>query len=259
MKTVADNVNNYYKLYNDDGIELTVPESIAIILDGNGRYAKKHNINRALGHKAGCEALELILEECVRLNVKFLTVYAFSTENWKRSEEEINALFDLFFLYLNKIKEKATKNNVCVKFIGDLSKFPDKLKNECDNLTNLTRNNTRTTFVIAFNYGSRDEITRCIRKLANDNFDFKNIKESDISNSLDTKDIKDPDLLIRTSGEIRLSNFLLWQAAYTEMYFTDILWPDFNKEELYKAIEYYNKRDRRFGGRNEEKENRKTE
>lgn len=231
---------------------MNVPESIAIILDGNGRYAKKHGLNRALGHKAGCEALEAILEESVRLGVKFLTVYAFSTENWKRSEEEINALFDLFFIYLSKIKDKAMENDVKVRFIGDISKFPKKLSTECENLMALTKDNNRSTFVIAFNYGARDEIVRTIKKMDNEGFDFSKLTEKDFSDSLDTKGIKDPDLLIRTSGELRLSNFLLWQLAYSEIYITDILWPEFTVEEFHKAIESYNNRDRRFGGRNEE-------
>lgn len=251
MKTIADNQNNIYRLYDDDMSLLKIPESIAIILDGNGRYAKKHDINRALGHKAGCEALEIILEECVKLGVKFLTVYAFSTENWKRSEEEISALFNLFFLYLDKIKVKAMKNNVKVRFIGDIYKFPEKLYKECENLTELTKNNSKSTFAIAFNYGSRDEIIRTIKKLNKSGFDFSNLTEDKFSESLDTSGIKDPDLLIRTSGEIRLSNFLLWQLAYSEIYITDVLWPEFDINELYNAIKNYNKRERRFGGRND--------
>lgn len=251
IKVVPDNIKNIYYLYNEENRKINVPESIAIILDGNGRYAEKKNLPRELGHKAGCEALEVILEESVRIGVKYLTVYAFSTENWKRSEKEISSLFNLFFLYLNKIEEKATKNDVKVCFIGDIYKFPENLYKECERLMEVTKDNKRCVFSIAFNYGSRDEIVRTIKKLASKKIDFSNIKEEDISNNLDTKDIKDPDLLIRTSGEFRLSNFLLWQIAYSEIYITDVLWPEFDKEEFYKAIVSYNSRERRFGGRKE--------
>ena len=190
-----DEINNKYLLYYDDNL-INIPESIAIILDGNGRYAKKNNLPRALGHKAGCETLEIILEEAVKLNIKFLTVYAFSTENWKRSEDEINSLFDLFFLYLSKIEEKAKRNHVKISFIGDIYKFPEKLYKECERLMEVTNNNTRCVFTIALNYGSRDEIVRTIKKLDLSGFDFKNITEKIISDNLDTKNIKDPDLLI---------------------------------------------------------------
>lgn len=252
-KCIPDNEHDVYLLYDENNNKVNIPDSIAIILDGNGRYAKKMGINRTLGHKAGCEALENILEECVKLGVKYLTVYAFSTENWKRSKEEIDALFSLFFLYLNKIKEKAMKNNVKVRFIGDIKKFPENLYNECINLTELTKDNDRCTFAIAFNYGSRDEIIRTIKKIKNSNEDIDLLTEEKFSKYLDTNGIKDPDLLIRTSGEIRLSNFLLWQIAYSEIYITNVLWPEFTPNELYKAIINYNNRDRRYGGRKETK------
>lgn len=248
IKVIPNQTNEWYELFYGDRF-INVPESVAIILDGNGRYAKKNNLPRALGHKAGCEALEVILEEAVRLNIRWLTVYAFSTENWKRSEEEINSLFELFFLYLNKIKDKAMENNVKVKFIGDINKFPKKLCDECYRLMNLTKDNNRCIFSIAFNYGSRDEIVRCIKKLNGDGFNFDELTENIISENLDTQLIKDPDLLIRTSGEYRISNFLLWQIAYSEIYFTDVLWPEFDKNEFYKAIIDFNNRERRFGGR----------
>lgn len=248
IKSIPDNNNNKYLLYYDDKL-MNIPESVAIILDGNGRYAEKMKIPRALGHKAGCESLENILEEAVRLNIKYLTVYAFSTENWKRSESEINSLFELFFLYLNKIEAKATKNNVKVSFIGDIYKFPKKLYTECDRLTEITKNNNRCTFSIAFNYGSRDEIIRTIKKMYNSGYDFNGLTEDIFSNNLDTNEIKDPDLLIRTSGELRLSNFLLWQIAYSEIYVTNVLWPEFNVDEFHKALISYNYRKRRFGGR----------
>lgn len=250
IHSIADNEHNIYYLYDDNNIKINVPESIAIILDGNGRYAKIHNISVAEGHRAGCIALENILEESVKIGVKFLTVYAFSTENWKRSELEINSLFELFFIYLNKIEKKALENNVKISFIGDIYKFPENLYKECERLIDITKNCTGLNFVIAFNYGSRDEILRAVKKIISQNIDINNLTIDDISKNLYTYNIKDPDLLIRTSGEIRLSNFLLWQLAYSEMYFTDTLWPDFSIEEYYKAIYEYNKRDRRFGGRN---------
>ena len=249
IKVVEDKENKIYNLYDENDNKIIIPESIAIILDGNGRYAEKHNMNRALGHKAGCETLEVILEECVKIGVKCLTVYAFSTENWKRSEEEINALFKLFFLYLGKIEKKATENNVKIKFIGDIKKFPEELYKECLRLMEITKDNNRLIFQIAFNYGGRDEIIRAIKKMNDEKFDFSKITENDLSMHLDTYGTKDPDLLIRTSGEIRLSNFLLWQVAYTEIYITEKLWPEFTVDELYKAILNFNKRDRRFGGR----------
>lgn len=250
IKAVPDTEHNVYILYDENNNKINIPESVAIILDGNGRYAEKKGIARALGHKTGCEALEVILEESVRIGVKFLTVYAFSTENWKRSEDEINSLFDLFFIYLNKIEAKAKANNVKINFIGDIYRFPEKLYKECNRLMEITKDNTKCVFSIAFNYGSRDEIVRAVKKLDEENFNFENLTEEDISKHLDTKDIKDPDLLIRTSGELRISNFLLWQIAYTEIYITDVLWPEFDVLEYYKSIVSFNKRKRRFGGRN---------
>lgn len=227
--------------------DIKIPNSIAIILDGNGRYAKKHGLPVTLGHKAGCDNLELILEESARLGVKYLYVYAFSTENWKRSEEEKNGLFDLFFVYLNKIKQKAIDNQIRCDFIGDLSKFSEKIRNSCKELKDLTKNFDRLNFIIAFNYGARDEIVRSVNKIIKDG--VKEIDEDKFSSYLDTKDFKDPDLLIRTSGEKRISNFLLWQIAYSEIYITDVLWPEFSIEEYHKAIIEYNNRERRYGGR----------
>ena len=253
IKKIPDQQNNVILLYDENDHLINIPESIAIIMDGNRRYAEKQGIARALGHKAGCEALETILEECVRIGVKYLTVYAFSTENWKRSEDEINSLFNLFSIYINKIKVKAMENNVKVDFIGDITKFPDKIFNDCYELINLTKNNNRCLFSIALNYGSRDEIIRTIKKIFTEINNIDNLDEKKFSSFLDTKNIKDPDLLIRTSGEFRLSNFLLWQLAYSEIYITDVLWPEFNENELYKAILNYNMRERRFGGRKIEK------
>ena len=250
IHSVADDNNKIYYLYDENDNKISIPESIALILDGNGRYAKKKGISVAEGHRAGCEALENILEESVRIGVKYLTVYAFSTENWKRSTLEINSLFDLFFIYLEKIEKKAVENNVKISFIGDIYKFPENLYKECERLIELTKDFTGLNFVIAFNYGSRDEILRAIKKIHKEGKDISSISVDDLSMNLDTAKIKDPDLLIRTSGELRISNFLLWQIAYSELYFTDTLWPEFSIEEYHKAIYDYNKRDRRFGGRN---------
>ena len=228
---------------------LVIPKSVAIIMDGNGRYAEKKHIKRELGHKAGCDNLEKILEEAVRIGIEYLYVYAFSTENWKRSEEEINALMDLFYLYLPRIKTKAMKNDVKVSFIGDLSKFSKKIYDGCIDLIESTKNNNSTNFVIAFNYGARDEIVRAIKKINENGFNIDDLSEKNFIDFLDTKNMLEPDLLIRTSGELRLSNFMLWQLAYTEIYVTDCLWPEFDENELFNAIKSFNNRKRRFGGR----------
>ena len=228
---------------------LIIPKHIAIILDGNGRWAKKRLLPRAMGHKAGCEALEKIVEDCARLGVSYLTVYGFSTENWKRSEEEVSALMNLFRLYIRKLIEVANNNNVLVKMIGDKSKFAADIIEGIDKLVDSTKNNTGMVFTFAVNYGSRDEIKRAISNIISDNIKAEYISEELISSYLDTAGTPDPDLLIRTSGEFRISNYLLWQIAYSEIYITDTLWPDFNKNELIKAIENYNHRERRFGGR----------
>ena len=228
---------------------LIIPKHIAIILDGNGRWAKKRLLPRAMGHKVGCETLEKIVEDCARLGVSYLTVYGFSTENWKRSEEEVSALMNLFRLYMRKLMEVANNNNVLVKMIGDKSKFAADIIEGIDKLVDSTKNNTGMVFTFAVNYGSRDEIKRAISNIISDNIKAEDISEELISSYLDTAGTPDPDLLIRTSGEFRISNYLLWQIAYSEIYITDTLWPDFNKNELIKAIENYNHRERRFGGR----------
>ena len=228
---------------------LIIPKHIAIILDGNGRWAKKRLLPRAMGHKAGCETLEKIVEDFARLGVSYLTVYGFSTENWKRSEEEVSALMNLFRLYIRKLIEVANNNNVLVKMIGDKSRFAADIIEGIDKLVDSTKNNTGMVFTFAVNYGSRDEIKRAISNIISDNIKAEDISEELISSYLDTAGTPDPDLLIRTSGEFRIGNYLLWQIAYSEIYITDTLWPDFNKNELIKAIENYNHRERRFGGR----------
>ncbi|MDO5564849.1 MAG: polyprenyl diphosphate synthase [Eubacteriales bacterium] len=227
--------------------EEKIPQSIAIIMDGNGRYAKKNNLPIAIGHKNGCDNLEVILEEVVRLHIKYFTVYAFSTENWKRSKEEVNNLMSLFHIYMPRILKKALNNNVKIHFIGDIESLDEELKNMCYEMINQTKNMTGTIFSIAFNYGSRNEIIRAIKKIKIE--DINNLDEEKFSTYLDTNGIKDPDLLIRTSGECRLSNFLLWQISYSEIYITNVFWPEFSIDELHKALSQYSMRERRYGTR----------
>ena len=231
---------------------LKIPAHVALILDGNGRWAKKRGLPRQLGHKKGCETVEQIVEDAARLGIRYLTVYGFSTENWKRSSDEVGALMQLFRFYMVRLLKIASANNVRVKMIGDRTRFDQDIIDGINRLERETKDNTGLTFVIAVNYGGRDELTRAVRKLAADccagKLEPSAITEQVVNSYLDTADIPDPDLLIRTSGELRLSNYLLWQLAYTELYVTDCLWPDFNQEELEKAILSYNRRDRRFGG-----------
>ena len=235
---------------------MNVPNHIAIILDGNGRWAKAKGMPRSYGHVKGFANLETVCDYMKELGVKYVTVYAFSTENWKRSKEEVDGLMKLFRSYLKKCIKLADKNKMRVRVIGEISAFDQDIQDSIVRLEEYSSKYDEIYFQIALNYGSRDEIIRGIRKLAQDAVDGKvkpeEIDEHVFDNYLDTAGIPDPDLLIRTSGELRLSNFLLWQMAYTEFYFTDVAWPDFNKEELVKAIEKYNQRDRRYGGVKEE-------
>ena len=234
---------------------MRVPNHIAIILDGNGRWAKKRGMPRSFGHVKGCENLEDICEVAKELGVKYLTVYAFSTENWKRSKEEVDGLMKLFRNYLKKCIKISQKNNMRVKVIGDITAFDSDIQESIKKLEDFSKDFTDLHFQIALNYGSRDEITRAVNRMLEDQKAGKletPVEEETISNYLDTAGIPDPDLMIRTSGELRLSNYLLWQLAYTEFYFTDVPWPDFKKDELVKAIEKYNERDRRYGGVKEE-------
>ena len=232
--------------------ERKIPAHVAIILDGNGRWAKKRGLPRTMGHTEGCKVVEQTVEDAARLGIRYLTVYAFSTENWKRSEEEVGALMQLFRYYMKRLLKVAVKNNVRVLMIGERSRFAPDIVAGIDALEEQTKQNTGLTFVIAVNYGARDEVRRAVTKIAREVQEGilapEDISEDVISSHLDTAKIPDPDLLIRTSGELRLSNFLLWQCAYTEFYVTEIYWPDFNKEELLKAIDSYNLRDRRYGG-----------
>lgn len=234
---------------------MRVPNHIAIILDGNGRWAKKRGMPRSFGHVKGCENLEDICEVAKELGVKYLTVYAFSTENWKRSKEEVDGLMKLFRNYLKKCIKISQKNNMRVKVIGDITAFDSNIQESIEKLEDFSKDFTDLHFQIALNYGSRDEITRAVNRMLEDQKAGKletPVSEDTISDYLDTAGIPDPDLMIRTSGELRLSNYLLWQLAYSEFYFTDVPWPDFKKEELVKAIEKYNERDRRYGGVKEE-------
>lgn len=234
---------------------MRVPNHIAIILDGNGRWAKKRGMPRSFGHVKGCENLEDICEVAKELGVKYLTVYAFSTENWKRSKEEVDGLMKLFRNYLKKCIKISQKNNMRVKVIGDITAFDLDIQESIEKLEDFSKDFTDLHFQIALNYGSRDEITRAVNRMLEDQKAGKletPVSEDTISDYLDTAGIPDPDLMIRTSGELRLSNYLLWQLAYSEFYFTDVPWPDFKKEELVKAIEKYNERDRRYGGVKEE-------
>ena len=232
--------------------ELKVPAHVAIILDGNGRWAKKRGLPRPMGHKEGCRTVEKCVEWAARLGIRYLTVYGFSTENWKRDSEEVSALMTLFRFYMRRLLVIAKDNNVRVRMIGDLSRFTEDIRNGIRRLERETAENTGLTFVIAVNYGARDEIRRAAVKIAEKvqagELSPEEITEELLSENLDTSEMPDPDLLIRTGGELRLSNYLLWQCAYTEFYVTDVLWPDFSEEELLKAIESFNRRERRYGG-----------
>lgn len=233
----------------DDNMK--IPEHVALILDGNGRWAKKRGLPRTMGHKEGCVTVEKTVEIAARMGIRYLTVYGFSTENWKRSTDEVGALMQLFRYYLVRLLKIASANNVRVRMIGDRSRFDKDIIEGIDRLEADTKDNTGLTFVIAVNYGGRDEIRRAAAGLAKDcargRVDVNEINETVFASYLDTAGMPDPDLLIRTSGELRLSNYLLWQLAYTEIVVTDCLWPDFNQEELEKAIVQYNNRERRFG------------
>lgn len=235
---------------------MVIPNHVAIILDGNGRWAKAKGMPRTYGHVKGCENLEKICSIAKELGVKYLTVYAFSTENWKRSKDEVDGLMKLFRNYMKKCLKIARDNKMRVRVIGEPSVFDEDLQARIRELEEYSSQFDELHFQIALNYGSRDEIKRAVQELARDvkrgALDPELITEETISGYLDTKGLPDPDLLIRTSGEERLSNFLMWQLAYTEFYFTDVAWPDFNKAEFEKAIWKFNQRDRRYGGVKEE-------
>lgn len=232
-----------------------IPAHVAIIMDGNGRWAKKRNMPRVMGHNAGMKSMKEIVKKAATLGVKYLTVYAFSTENWKRSEEEVSGIFKLLIKYVDSELDELHRNNVKVNILGDCSRMSDKVNEKLNLTVEKTKNNTGLQFNIALNYGSRDEIVHAVKSIAekieNGEVSVEDIDEQMIGKNMYTGelDIPDPDLVIRTSGEIRLSNFLMWQLAYAEMVFTDVLWPDFTPEEFEKTIEIFQSRDRRFGGR----------
>lgn len=229
-----------------------IPQHIAIILDGNGRWAKAKGMPRNYGHTAGAKNVETVCQAAHDLGVKYVTMYAFSTENWNRPEGEVEALMKLLESYLKNCIKTADKNNMRVRVIGDTTRLSERFQERIRELEAASAKNDGLNLQIAINYGSRDEMTRAMRRMSEDVAAGKRkpeeITESVFEEYLDTAGIPDPDLLIRTSGELRLSNFLLWQLAYSEFYFTDVPWPDFHKEELERAIEAYNKRDRRFCG-----------
>ncbi len=229
-----------------------IPQHIAIIMDGNGRWAKKRKLPRSMGHKAGVETIRKIVKESKRLGIKYLTLYAFSTENWKRPKEEVGALMQLLVVYLKREVAELNKNGVKINVLGDMLKFPAECKEELNKAIEITNNNTEINLNLALNYGGRDELVRAMKLIIDDLEDDKikkeDISEDLISNYIYTKGMPDPDLIIRPSGEQRISNFLLWQCAYSEFWYSDIAWPDFKEEDLQKAILDYQNRDRRFGG-----------
>ncbi len=230
---------------------LKMPNHVAIILDGNGRWAKSKGMPRNYGHVQGAKTVEVICEEAYRMGISYLTVYAFSTENWNRPKDEVDALMKLLRNYMKTCLATAKKNRMCVRVIGDKTGLDEDIRNRIAQLEESTRQNDGLHFQIALNYGGRDEIIRAIRRMAlkisEGGLRGDEITESYFSDMLDTAGLPEPDLLIRTCGEQRISNFLLWQLAYTEFYFTDVAWPDFTKEELLRAVEAYNHRDRRYG------------
>ena len=230
---------------------MNIPRHVAIILDGNGRWAKGKGMPRNYGHAQGSKNVEIICEEAYKMGIEYLTVYAFSTENWKRPKDEVDALMKLLRNYMKTCLKTAEKNRMCVRVIGDKTGLDEDIRKRIDELEKATVHNDGLHFQIALNYGSRDEIIRAANRIMEEVKSGKlepgQMDEEIFSSYLDTKGIPDPDLLIRTSGEQRLSNFLLWQLAYTEFYTTDVHWPAFTKGELMKAIEAYNKRERRYG------------
>ena len=231
---------------------MKIPNHVAIILDGNGRWAKSKGMPRNYGHTVGAKNVETVCRAADELGIKYLTLYAFSTENWNRPQNEVNALMKLLEGYLKNCIKTADKNNMRVRVIGEITRLSNAFQQRIYELETASASNTGLNLTIAINYGSRDEILRAVRHMVEDaregKLETKDIDENVFSSYLDTRELPDPDLLIRTSGEQRLSNYLLWQLAYSEFYFTDVPWPDFHKKELELAIEAYNKRDRRFGG-----------
>ncbi len=228
-----------------------IPAHIAIIMDGNGRWAKQHSLGRVAGHKKGVEAVRDTVTSCREIGVRYLTLYAFSSENWNRPSREVSALMRLLQRFLQFELKTLQKNNIRLTAIGDLKSLPESVLMTLNEVIGITSENSAMTLILALSYGGRDEILEAVKRIAGDSaagkIDAASLTKKNISDYLYTEGIPDPDLLIRTSGEYRISNFLLWQTAYTEFYFTDVLWPDFRKAHLFQAIAEYQKRERRFG------------
>ncbi|MTI69993.1 MAG: isoprenyl transferase [Firmicutes bacterium] len=248
MISINKSINNLKKKLNHDNL----PKHIAIIMDGNGRWAKKKLLPRSAGHREGVKRVRELVEECGNIGIDFLTIYAFSTENWNRPKDEVNYLMSLLIEFLNKELETLHKNNVKINVLGEIDALEVNVQNEIKKALRKTKNNNKLTLNIALNYGGRKEIALSLKHIIKDlnkgNISIEEIDENLISDYLYTKGQPDPDLLIRTSGELRISNFLIYQLAYTEFYFTDVNWPDFKKKNLYKALIEYQQRNRRFGG-----------
>lgn len=239
----------WFKKKKDTSV--SIPDHIAIIMDGNGRWAVKRNLPRLAGHRAGVEALKRTVREANALGVKYLTVYAFSTENWNRPEDEVSGLMELIVFFLKRDLKELSAEGVRIRTIGNLSDLPAEPLKEIESAIDATKNNTKLQLVIALNYGGRQEIVQAVKRIAEQYHQgllaLDAVNEDIISKNLYTWDIPDPDLVIRTSGEVRISNFMLWQSSYSEYFFSDILWPEFNRSNLEEAIRVYSMRDRRFG------------
>jgi len=230
---------------------MQIPKHLAIIMDGNGRWAEQRRLPRILGHRKGVETVQTVVDACIDLGVSYLTLYAFSSENWGRPYEEVDALMGLLKTYLKKELNQLHKRGIRLMAIGELERLPDPISKVLRDIMKKTAGNDRMVLNLALSYGARNELTRAMqtlgKKVEEGTLKADDISENDISSALDTSGVPDPDLLIRTSGEMRISNFLLWQMAYSELYFTEALWPDFSREHLVKAIEEYSSRQRRFG------------
>ena len=247
-------INKMNLLQNIDSTRL--PKHLAIIMDGNGRWAKQQGLLRALGHESGTKSVKVIIESCAKLGIEFLTLYAFSTENWNRPKLEVETLMKVLINSLKKELKTLQQNNIKLNAIGNLEKLPTSAQRQLLDVIDKTKNNTQMTLTLALSYGSREELVNVVRnictKVKNNIISLDDIDDSIINEHLYTQNLPDVDLLIRTSGEHRISNFLLWQIAYAELYFTDILWPDFKEQDLYEAIISYQKRERRFGKTSEQ-------
>jgi undecaprenyl diphosphate synthase len=240
------------KMSLKDSIDLTkIPTHIAVIMDGNGRWAKKNGMDRFMGHKEGVVSVRKVVEAAGKLGVKYMTVYTFSTENWNRPKEEVDSLMALMVTAIRNESADLMTNNVRLQVIGDIDKLPEITLKELHGCVDETKNNTGLTLILALSYSSRWELTKMVKKIAgkvkDGLLDIQNINEETLAENLSTKGIPDPDLLIRTGGECRISNYLLWQLAYAELYFSDVFWPEFREENLYEAILDYQSRERRFG------------